>query len=68
MIDNTEVFVLLSLNILYRINITFFTFFIEIHFSPANSAAVKEMATYSSVLAWRIRLWGHTESDRTGAT
>ena len=37
----------------------------------------KEMATYSSVLAWRIpgtgslvgcRLWGHTESDTTEAT
>ena len=35
------------------------------------------MATYSSVLAWRIqgrgslvgcRLWGHTESDKTEAT
>ena len=38
----------------------------------------KEMATHSSVLAWRIpgtgeqlvgcRLWGRTESDTTGAT
>ena len=37
----------------------------------------KEMATHSSVLAWRIpgtrslvgcRLWGHTESDMTEAT
>ena len=37
----------------------------------------KEMATHSSVLAWRIpgmgepggcRLWGHTESDTTEAT
>ena len=37
----------------------------------------KEMATYSSVLAWRIpgtgslvgcRLWGHTESDTTEVT
>ena len=37
----------------------------------------KEMATYSSVLAWRIpgtgslvgcRLWGRTESDMTEAT
>ena len=37
----------------------------------------KEMATYSSVLAWRIpgmgsrvgcRLWGRTESDTTEAT
>ena len=37
----------------------------------------KEMATHSSVLAWRIpemaepgglHLWGHTESDTTEAT
>ena len=37
----------------------------------------KEMATHSSILAWRItgtgepvgcRLWGHTESDTTEAT
>ena len=36
----------------------------------------KEMATHSSVLAWRIpgtaevgcRLWGHTESDTTEGT
>ena len=37
----------------------------------------KEMATHSTVLAWRIpgmgslvgcRLWGHTESDMTEAT
>ena len=41
-------------------------------------ALEKEMATHSSVLAWRIpgtgvtlvgcRLWGHTESDTTEAT
>ena len=40
-------------------------------------ALEKEMATHSSVLAWRIpgtgslvgcRLWGHTESDMTKAT
>ena len=40
-------------------------------------ALEKEMATPSSVLAWRIpgkgslvgcRLWGHTESDTTGAS
>ena len=37
-------------------------------------ALEKEMATHSSVLAWRIpetvgpRLWGRTESDRTEAT
>ena len=37
----------------------------------------KEIATHSSILAWRIlgmeepggcRLWGHTESDMTEAT
>ena len=41
------------------------------------SALEKEMATQSSVLAWRIpgmrepggcRLWGHTESDTTKVT
>ena len=40
-------------------------------------ALEREMATHSSVLAWRIpgmgepvgcRLWGHTESDTTEAT
>ena len=40
-------------------------------------ALEKEMATHTSVLAWRIpgtgslvgcRLWGHTESDMTKAT
>ena len=40
-------------------------------------ALEKEMATHSSVLAWRIpgmgslvgcRLWGRTESDTTGVT
>ena len=37
-------------------------------------ALEKEMATHSSVLAWRIpgtvgpRLWGRTESDTTEAT
>ena len=40
-------------------------------------ALEKEMATHSSVLAWRIpvmgepvgcRLWGHTELDRTEVT
>ena len=40
-------------------------------------ALEKEMATHSSVLAWRIpgwwslvgcHLWGHTESDTTEAT
>ena len=45
-----------------------FTFTVHFH------ALEKEMATYSSILAWRIpgmgelvgcRLWGHTESDTT---
>ena len=48
-------------------------FTITFHFH----ALEKEMATHSSVLAWRIpgreslvgcRLWGHTESDMTEAT
>ena len=48
-----------------------FTFTFHFH------ALEKEMATHSSVLAWRIlgqgslvgcRLWGHTESDTTEAT
>ena len=48
-------------------------FTITFHFH----ALEKEMATRSSVLAWRIpgreslvgcRLWGHTESDMTEAT
>ena len=48
-----------------------FTFTFHLH------ALEKEMATHSSVLAWRIpgtgslvgcRLWGHTESDTTEAT
>ena len=48
-----------------------FTFTFHFH------ALEKEMATHSSVLAWRIqgrgslvgcRLWGRTESDRTEAT
>ena len=46
-----------------------FTFTFHFH------ALEKEMATYSSVLAWRItgslvgcRLWGRTESDTTEAT
>ena len=42
------------------------------HFHPLE----KEMATHSSVLAWRVpgtglvgyRLWGHTESDTTEVT
>ena len=45
----------------------------RLHFHPLE----KEMATHSSVLAWRIlgmgglvgcRLWGRTESDMTEAT
>ena len=48
-----------------------FTFTLHFH------ALEKEMATHSSVLAWRIpgmgslvgcRLWGRTESDTTEAT
>ena len=46
-----------------------FTFTFHFH------ALEKEMASHSSVLAWRIpgtlvgcRLWGHTESDTTEAT
>ena len=48
-----------------------FTFTFPFH------ALEKEMATHSSILAWRIqgrrslvgcRLWGHTESDTTEAT
>ena len=48
-----------------------FTFTFQFH------ALEKEMATHSSVLAWRIpgtgepggvRLWGRTESDTTTAT
>ena len=48
-----------------------FTFTFHLH------ALEKEMATHSSVLAWRIlgtgnlvgcHLWGHTESDTTAAT
>ena len=45
-----------------------FTFTFHFH------ALEKEMATHSSVLAWRIpgtvgcRLWGRTESDTTEAT
>ena len=48
-----------------------FTFSFHFH------ALEKEMATHSSVLAWRIqgtgelvgcRLWGHTESDTTEVT
>ena len=49
-----------------------FTFTFHFH------ALEKEMATHSSVLAWRksqgwgslvgCRLWGHTESDMTEAT
>ena len=47
--------------------------FLTFHFH----ALEKEMATHSSVLAWRIpgtgepggcRLWGHTESDTTEVT
>ena len=54
-----------------RTRLSDFTFTFHFH------ALEKEMATRSSVLAWRIpgtgepmgcRLWGHTESDMTEAT
>ena len=54
-----------------RTRLSGFTFTFHFH------ALEKEMATHSSVLAWRIpgtgsllgcRLWGHTESDTTEAT
>ena len=51
-----------------RARLSNFTFAFHFH------ALEKEMATHSSVLAWRIpetvgpRLWGHTELDTTEAT
>ena len=56
-----------------RTRLSDFTFPFHLH------ALEKEMATHSSVLAWRIpgtgepggvgcRLWGHTESDTTEET
>ena len=54
-----------------RTRLSYFTFTFHFH------ALEKEMATHSSVLAWRIpetgslvgcRLWGRTESDTTEAT
>ena len=54
-----------------QIRLSNFTFTFHFH------ALEKEMATHSSVLAWRIpgtgersgcRLWGHTESDTTEVT
>ena len=48
-----------------RTRLSNFTFTFNFH------ALEKEMATHSSVLAWRIpgyRLWGRTESDTTEAT
>ena len=54
-----------------RTQLSDFTFTFHVH------ALEKEMATHSSVLAWRIpgtgslvgcRLWGRTESDMTEAT
>ena len=54
-----------------RTQLSAFTFTFHFH------ALEKEMATHSSVLAWRIpgtgslvgcRLWGRTESDTTEAT
>ena len=55
----------------WGLDMTDFTFTFHFH------ALEKEMATHSSVLAWRIpgtgslvdcRLWGHTESDTTEVT
>ena len=54
-----------------RTRLSYFTFTYHFH------ALEKEMATHSSVLAWRIpgtgslvgcRLWGRTESDTTEVT
>ena len=54
-----------------RARLSDFTFTFLFH------ALEREMATHSSILAWRIpgrwslvgcRLWGHTESDTTEAT
>ena len=52
-----------------QIRLSVFAFTFHLH------ALEKEMATHSSVLAWRIpgslvgcRLWGHTESDTTEVT
>ena len=52
-----------------RTRLSDFTFTVHFH------ALEKEMATHSSVLAWRIpgslvgcRLWGRTESDTTEVT
>ena len=54
-----------------RTRLSDFTFSLHFH------ALEKEMATHSSVIAWRIpgrgslvgcRLWGRTESDMTEAT
>ena len=54
-----------------RTRLSDFTSFFHFH------SLEKEMATHSSVLAWRIpgmgepgglRLWGRTQSDRTEAT
>ena len=60
-----------SMGSLSRKRLSEFTFAFHFH------ALEKEMATHSSVLAWRIqgwgslvgcRLWGHTELDTTEAT
>ena len=60
-----------SMGSLSRTRLSNFTFTFHFH------ALEKEMATHSSVLAWRIpgwgslvgcRLWGRTESDTTEAT
>ena len=60
-----------SMGSLSRTRLSDFTFTFHFH------ALEKEMATHSSVLAWKIpgmgslvgcRLWGRTESDTTEAT
>ena len=60
-----------SMGSLSQARLSDFTFTFHFH------ALEKEMATHSSVLAWRIpgagslvgcRLWGRTESDTTEAT
>ena len=64
-------FLSLEFSILWNSSISNFTFTFHFH------ALEKEMATHSSVLAWRIpgrgslvgcHLWGRTESDTTDAT
>ena len=59
-----------SMGLLSRTRLSDFTFTFHFH------ALEKEIATHSSILAWRIlwgslvgcHLWGHTEADTTEAT